>query len=828
MGSWRCDPCLFLCLVAAVGGTVNSVFVGYHVTQYNSSQGAPPVGHWAKYDDEAHLGTVSSASEFDDTLLLDSLGISVPFFGLEPRPLFVDSNGFLSFLPYAMCSSFCQDTATGFYAYVQQSSQGGDWPIIGPYIGDLDPTNDREATIYKRVDESNGSTIALVEYRSVKQYTDPSAESETAGATFQVQVWSNGTIIFRYKSVIDHFLNEIAPNVAIVLTDGQRLQLPTPKMGAQRPDILAFRLDPERDTCAQFEGCASCIASNCSWCNTTSTCRHSLVARSYCPPADLIASGDSCETQPVRGADVQQFYSQTLVPSTPEFDILQNIPSTVPRVSALLTKAQFPFEITLPFSFRFFDFPIDGAGIRVVNRVYLHSTGALTTEAASGDCSVADGSCGRYAMLPFVSTLFEVVGDHAAVATATLDKRSIGDPFCTVELTDAGQCARGVVIELENIRPTFDPAVVQPIGAFAQLLISSDGRLAMRVALLGAADAYRAVFFNASTPIRFHPSVMTGVARFSPSDFSSSLVPETYATVGATAVFTPITGCADCQGRGECDIGTMQCRCDNATTGVGCNECRPEHFGANCARCPECNNGGSCDWGKNATGRCVCSDPWSGSACDVRCEDTDPRPLNCPKCSSIGGICLCGRCTCKKDFGWSGENCDVWNDPCSKFSLDGCAACVTAEFPCVYCGASDYKCVSERSNSNIPKTNETKCQVESLTRAGIDRCPLYKYPYGSRDATGPSLFVIVAVFLGLGFLICVGVFVLWCCRVLPPNPLIINAVTGIPAFRHPRREREMVHVAPCRHIPGLVQAIPMKQLSLNDLYTIKKSDGSAH
>jgi hypothetical protein len=612
-----------------------------------------------QYDDEAHLGTVSSATEFDDTLLLDSLGISVPFFGLEPRPLFVDINGFLSFLPYAMCSFLCQDPTTGFYAYVQQSSQGGDWPIIGPYIGDLDPTSsDGHATIYKRLHESNGTTIALVEYRSVKPYTDPSAEPETAGATFQVEVWSNGTIIFRYKSVIDRFFTGLVPNVAIVLTDGQRLQLPTPKMGPQQPDNLAFRLDPERDTCAQFEGCASCTASNCSWCNTTSTCRHSLVARSCCPRADLIASVDSCEPQPMRGAGVQRFthrHSCPRHPSLTSFKISQARVCVSPHCSKRVNSR----SRSLPFSFRFFDFPIDGAGISVVNRVYLHSTGALTTEVASD----------RYAMLPFVCALFEVVGDHAAVATATLDKFSIGDPFCTAELADEGQCAPGVVIELENIRPTYNPAVVQPIGAFAQVLISSDGRLAMRVAVLRAADADRAVFFNANTPIRFHPSVMTGVARFGPSDSSSSLVPETYASIGDTAVFTPIPGCADCQRRGECDVETMQCRCDNATTGVGCNECRPEHFGADCARCPECNNGGSCDWGKNATGRCVCDDPWSGSACEVRCDDTDPRPLNCPKCSSIGGSCLCGRCTCKRELGWSGENCDEQSTPSSASAI---------------------------------------------------------------------------------------------------------------------------------------------------------------
>jgi hypothetical protein len=72
----------------------------------------------------------------------------------------------------------------------------------------------------------------------------------------------------------------------------------------------------------------------------------------------------------------------------------------------------------------------------------------------------------------------------------------------------------------------------------------------------------------------------------------------------------------------------------------------------------------------------------------------------------------------------------------------------------------------------------------------------------------------------------IGVVVVCCCRRIPLNPYLTSAIVGVPNFRRLRREREVMQIRlmdPDRE--GLVQALPLRQISLAELYRWQRFGG---
>jgi hypothetical protein len=791
-----------------------------------------PRGHWASYDDETHLGSASAAGRVDDTSVLDPVGFSIPFYGLPAAPLFIDSNGFISPVPYSMCDQFCPPTATTGYQYssVGGVESGGNWPLIGLYVADLDPTNSLDANIYKRIVENkygDGQSVAIVEYREVRQYS--TASDKGTALTCQAELFANGTIILRYKSVVRRFVAGNA-TVGLVFAPQQRIAVPTPTVVNDTLDIAAYRFDPVNDTCdSPHATCSSCVASaGCQWCASQSACINATLIGLYCDAADVQRNVSLCNATPSTNADdaVQYFYSQTVLPSD---NVDQTLSKPPPRIHLRLSAAnQFPFRITLPFNYSFFDFPMIGTESASTDVVTLHTAGSISVFGNDDYCSVRQVLCTDHAIAPLLTNDMEAMGDSTWLTVTDLPERAARTAMCGRELANVGgRCAAAVLIELRGLHPRSTsnmPSVMYSVA----VLLEASGRTVVALTQLNLTQGNASLRIpgdeTAGNPLlAMYPTPVLGLMRSGVADTSSAVLPLSNLRGDVVALFTPIRGCRNCRGRGTCDPTTFTCRCGNTTMGADCGACVPGFYGAACTRCPKCLNGGRCDDGATGTGKCRCEDPWSGATCDVLCTASDPRPLNCPSCHTTGGTCLCGRCSCNVEMGWSGAECSSWADPCAKLSFDGCQTCIVSRVPrCVFCGVDEFRCAADASQNGVPAMNSSsRCRYVELDVTSFAKCPRFRYS-NDGDAGGPSLFVMLAIFLAVAFLICIGVFVMWCCRPLTPNPMVVTAVAGIPNARRPRRERELVQVSPCGKITGPVQAVPLRQIALADLYPLQQ------
>ncbi|XP_015276350.1 PREDICTED: stabilin-1 [Gekko japonicus] len=95
-------------------------------------------------------------------------------------------------------------------------------------------------------------------------------------------------------------------------------------------------------------------------------------------------------------------------------------------------------------------------------------------------------------------------------------------------------------------------------------------------------------------------------------------------------------------------------------------KCCENHYGINCQVCPggletPCSNRGRCDDGFHASGRCICNEPFIGTACEL-CMPGRYGP-DCKECNCTeNGICnegLHGDGFCFCSSGWTGERCEI-------------------------------------------------------------------------------------------------------------------------------------------------------------------------
>ena len=177
-----------------------------------------------------------------------------------------------------------------------------------------------------------------------------------------------------------------------------------------------------------------------------------------------------------------------------------------------------------------------------------------------------------------------------------------------------------------------------------------------------------------------------------------------------------------CGGHGVCDGGvggSGRCRCFDTPErghwdGEGCGRCRAGYAGANCtAACPVadpqgalpplvCGGRGACDTGPNASAVCVCTPPFAGPACGVRCP-AGGAGLLCAghgACTE-GPVAGQGVCGCWGDAArghWAGEECEQcavgWVGPsctaaCPRTSAGPCAG----HGQCVFAGDDGARCL---------------------------------------------------------------------------------------------------------------------------------------
>ena len=178
---------------------------------------------------------------------------------------------------------------------------------------------------------------------------------------------------------------------------------------------------------------------------------------------------------------------------------------------------------------------------------------------------------------------------------------------------------------------------------------------------------------------------------------------------GATC--EPCKGCA----HGTCDSGKQgsgKCVCEE---GWGpedvCNECKAGFWGLQCEACPSCHGHGQCSDGIDGTGQCVCEGNWDprvdcedciagfwGAACMGECPRNE-EGLICSghgKCNDkdFGN----GRCTCED--GMVGIKCDTKKeeDKCSPPCSELHGACDEEQGVCVcYDGYKGKTCESSQN-----------------------------------------------------------------------------------------------------------------------------------
>ncbi|XP_054750322.2 platelet endothelial aggregation receptor 1-like [Lytechinus pictus] len=106
-------------------------------------------------------------------------------------------------------------------------------------------------------------------------------------------------------------------------------------------------------------------------------------------------------------------------------------------------------------------------------------------------------------------------------------------------------------------------------------------------------------------------------------------------------------------------VTTNSC-CDGwIKEGETCSPCPTGRYGHNCSLTCQCLNGGLCD---HVTGKCSCTDGWTGNHCQERCT-VDRYSSNCSLlCLAVcenDGVChpSNGHCLCQ--YGWEGESCNT-------------------------------------------------------------------------------------------------------------------------------------------------------------------------
>lgn len=870
---------LLLLLLVLLGGTTTAHFDDYVVTTSTNADECRFESTWATYDNDGPADAFGPW-QIATTATLSSDGIqpeplqnfSMPFWSRDCVRIYPSSDGFLSLAPVGMCPGFCASVQTGFYKFDPSLSPsgGGDFPMIGLYVFNLDPANKgstrTDGIVRFRV--SRDASIAVVEYQRVHPAANVPADAWDETLTAKVVLHRNGSIVMKYSSVFASIVvgpqpdDVYVPTVGLVWTKGTTVRAPTPVFRGGFPTVCAVRYDPVTSPCVQHATCDGCVVNeSCTWCASVSRCVARTTANGECAPAAQYANG-TCAASVVqlRAGGVQQFYNATVHAAgsaAPSVFPWLTADASVSAQSVAFDGTTGRVVVRLPFNTTYFGL----ARNRTLNAASARTTATLTVlqsgAIAFGDhmCSgVACDATPPYSILPWATTAVRLFPGFSSaypptrVTTARVPRRSVtaspanaAAAFCWPSLaaasqrvldTPADQCAEAAIIEYTALVAVDLSVQREPRrNVTVAVLVDAAGSVAVlhRSFMLGAAAAGTASCSDAAASVATaYPPPRIGMQRASAADASSVFVPWPSVRRGGVTEFTLVPGCPDCTERGRCDTATGVCICAHNFTGPGCRECASGFYGPTCEPCERCDNGGVCRAGRNGDGMCACVAPHSGRHCDVECTAAEAVTCDLP-CSAPGGFCRCGKCVCDDARGWGGAQCSVWSDPCRRLSLDGCTACVDYDpVRCSFCsGAHDFRCIAT-GDAFPPGANVTVCRSTTTDRTTRGRCAGYSYA-----ATTASLNVILIV--GLFFLAVAGILgvVLLCiCRKRKKNPLLERPTVGIPEFRRPVREREILHIEvvlqeripPGKPVLGLpLRQVPMRQLA-SDQARIARGD----
>jgi hypothetical protein len=767
---------------------------------------------WAAYDTTVNVsGTVSNASNEDDSHVFDPIGFQMPYFQQENMSWFISSNGFLSPSDAPLCNSFCTVSYTYDSPYQLSASTASDvsgaYPSIQLFSGDLNPTQANSGKIYKRVYAKNigdGAmvSVAIVSFHHVPRYS-VSALSSGDFLTAQAELWPNGTIILRYEATISplRFLSTIG----LAWTARQHVYL------TQYATAAAIRLDPVLDACNDYTACSLCVASPgrlCSWCDAMSLCVHRNVVDDYCP----MSQRNACNLSDVPAN--QKYYAMKQTsdsPSNTNDRFMGDVNATIPGSTvydAPWTNVSNP--IVLPFSpiGVFYNPPVwNRSSPFVRTQVTITDVGILSLLGSSQACAVS-GYCAngnyQFALLG-VAEYNAFVPNQTVVEIGLLPHRSA--PLCGADAQINGSCPAALVVRVSNVSYYAFPRLQYSYT----MMLDSTGRLAIRYDRASVAGAS-----SAQMPIIGYPVPSFGLIRNGLSDPSGVAVPWGSLTVGTTLVFSPIPTCLDCGIGGSCNTSSFQCVCKPNFKGDACDECQPGHFGTTCASCPDCGVHGVCDDGHSGFGTCSCTVPYSGRYCDVKC---DAAPYTCTGCNGKGGYCECGTCVCNTTLGWSGTNCSQWTDPCYALSIYGCPVCTANKaLTCSFCSAS-FVCMADPNQAGVGAAGNFSVCSTSLQTSTSSGCSFARQ--SAQPTNTAAVIFVLLTFGALGFVACLLFTCICACKKRRMNHMAIHAVTGTPNFKFPRREREIVQMVlvPFQGSSGKpVQGIPLKQIPMKELF----------
>lgn len=825
----------------AVDAQTGTPILGYRTTFYNvvSDWLVQDSARWAIYDDKMCRRSDSSFyAGCDFTANFLPLAVRTDLFYRTNARLYASSYGFVSLTNYSMCGpSFCADslpnTLFGTYQF-DGVSAGGDWPMIALYVAEtywsMQPAAGNLCVSALSSEVNAGGE--RVSWQTVDYQDFPVRYSPSNGFSGQTVIFSNGSIVFRYRTVAQSNYrsptSDLPPSVGLVLSKLQRISTTAP-VNNDAYVSQAIRYDPVRDGCAAVANEATCVGSNdgagalgqvagCGWCTATRACMSRRVAADMCPASYIRYSGSGADEEAAALYDVEvtqnacaaraqentsysPYTVSTLRTSFP-FTIFGQPPTDAPSTTTLYMQASSVYGVQTPGSGTscnpLWNYCVDGNYTNTI-ATFLSATstdGPLTSGAAHryADSSSGAGDSVRIASMPFAA--------FSVRQSAFPDSH----PTFNYELVLR---ANGTIEMLFGCNVSTEPRGDEE-SADASSSSSSSSDSSGDSSSGGEADLME--YF-------IYPPALVGVLRRTVSDPASAIIPPLLVRQGTSVRFTLKSTCPPCSPNGSCDAATGTCVCAAGFTGGGCAECAAGYYGPSCSACGACENGGRCADGVNGSGMCSCPQPFAGRKCETSCDATGGR-RTCDSAACVGsghGYCECDRCTCLGGYAnGDGGLCSVApRDQCGRHSLEGCRVCAAAS-GCAFCFTSF--CFNPSLSGG---DNGYAC---SYTVAMPPTCRALLQPVSVGADMGYLLLgaltaLIAVLYVILGALIAHAVRQI---RVYNYDVHAAVAAGGVLDYKPTRREREIVQtqlvfedrVKERPHVLGFV----LKQISLRKLY----------
>lgn len=666
---------------------------------------------------------LTSIYEDDSVDLAPLTGFCFPFWSIPEAMVYVASNGFLSIAPTALCAHYCASNEQGRYVF--SNTGGGDWPIIALYTADLDASRLRrsadgadnrdamypERGIYAQlVDRSEwgvaGGQAMVVEFRDVPHFEDEGAanSSFTSRLRAQVELWPNGTVILRYKSVVFPTPLTIStgealqPGVGIILEGPLRKLAATPQMrsanGVSTPSIVAHRFDPLPDPCARTSACDRCsYQSNCTWCPSSGRCVNSVVAsvtglctiRESVRQAANVTCGDARHSIPS-----QLFYSPRAVVASHE-SINDRFPSIVPPPSntdyniwgadpstAVLRDASFtadyansvafqlangsmstwPIDIPLPFGFSLFN--VSAGNVSAYSKRIPPTAGyppgvgaqpaAFVTLTKSGTILLNRSDSIHNIIAPLWTSSLSFANASSTVWYALLKPRAVGSLFCSTEMT-LYATMNETLSSSRGVARSEDDAAQNLLRCPAAVVLEFNGLLPLSGT---APNDY--LDMSIQLVLDDRGVIVLRYLRKNASRTSSCLSDDSLPVVlSAPYVYypPPIIGLLR---NGEADLSSVLLPWPSLSQAAA-------YVFVPVNACFDCHDRGACN---ATTGTCDCQKNFKGATCDSCAAGyVGPACLPCPLCTN-GGSCDdgaggTGRCRC--EFPFSGATCQIKCEP---------------------------------------------------------------------------------------------------------------------------------------------------------------------